>query len=209
MINSSRYAALVHAANCITLLSDLLHWVEYLEIAYGTSWQSGKRAGKRKVRKSRSLNLKWVDQSICGNIPAESTKTRRSYVIDLTDDVNSSGLDTGRPRCFWIQMILPRNGIMAVNNDGMIVKKNDRAQNDWWYVCNVSVNGASTILLWSVRQSKSCIVTSIQGGIIDWLWMQKRMRHAHCPMVEMSVNGASTERQRSVTDIWSCNLNTD
>jgi len=61
--------------------------------------------------------------------------------------VNSDGSDTERPRCFWIQVILPRNGITAVNNDSMIVKENDCAPNDWWYVSKVSVNGASTILV--------------------------------------------------------------
>jgi len=44
-------------------------------------------------------------------------------------------------------MILPRNGITAVNNDSMIGKKNDGTLKDWWYVCKVSINGASTILL--------------------------------------------------------------
>ena len=61
--------------------------------------------------------------------------------------MNSDGSDTERPRCFWIQVILPRNGITAVNNDSMIVKENDCAPNDWWYVSKVSVNGASTILV--------------------------------------------------------------
>jgi len=129
----------------------------------------GKRAGERKVTKSGSLSLKLVDGSICCNIPAESAKSRRSYVIDRTDDVDSGGSDTERPRFFWVQMILPRNGITAVNNDSMIFKKHDCAPNDWWYVSKVSVNGASTILVSSVRQSKGCIVTSIQRGIIGRL----------------------------------------
>jgi len=99
------------------------------------------------VRKSGTLSLKLVDRSICRNVPAGSANMRRSYIIYRTHDVNSSGSDTERPGCFWIQMILPRNGITAVNNDCMIVKKNDCAPNDWWYVPKVSVNGASTILL--------------------------------------------------------------
>jgi len=107
----------------------------------------GIRAGKRKFRKSGSFSLKLVDQSICRNIPAESAKTRRNYVIYRTDDVNSGGSDTEGPRCLWIQMILPRNGITAVNDGSMIFKKNDCAPNDWWNVSKVSVNGASTILV--------------------------------------------------------------
>jgi hypothetical protein len=50
----------------------------------------GKRAGKRKVRKSGSVCLKLVDGSECHNLPAEIAKLRRNNVIDRTDDVNSS-----------------------------------------------------------------------------------------------------------------------
>jgi len=50
--------------------------------------------------------------------------------------------------------------------DGTIFKKSDCPQNDWWYVSKVSVNGVSTILVWSVLQSKGWIVTSIQRAII-------------------------------------------
>ena len=107
----------------------------------------GNRGKRATVRKSGSLSLQLVDRSICRNIPAESAKTPSSYVIHRTDDVNTGGSDTERPRCFWIQIILPRNGITAVTNDSMIFKKNDCAPNDWWYASNRSVNGASTILV--------------------------------------------------------------
>jgi hypothetical protein len=36
-MNASRHAPLDHAANFITLRSDLLHMVENLKVAYGTS----------------------------------------------------------------------------------------------------------------------------------------------------------------------------
>jgi len=106
-----------------------------------------KRAGKRKVRKSGSICLKLVDGSVCHNIPAESAKTRWSYVIYWTDDVNSGGSDTERSRCFCIQMILPRNGVLAVNNEGMTFKQNNCTLNDSWYDSEVSVTRASTILV--------------------------------------------------------------
>jgi hypothetical protein len=41
-MNGSRYAALVHAANCITLHLALLPLVKILKIANGTLWQSTK-----------------------------------------------------------------------------------------------------------------------------------------------------------------------
>jgi len=49
-MNGSRHAAFVHAANCITLRSDLLHMVEILEITYGTSSKSWKTSWKKKVQ---------------------------------------------------------------------------------------------------------------------------------------------------------------
>jgi len=39
-INDSRQAALIHAADYITLRSDLLHMVEKLKMAYGKSSKS-------------------------------------------------------------------------------------------------------------------------------------------------------------------------
>jgi hypothetical protein len=50
----------------------------------------GKPAGKRKARKSGSICLKFVNGSVCRNLPAESAKMRRNHVNDLTDDMNSS-----------------------------------------------------------------------------------------------------------------------
>jgi hypothetical protein len=158
--------ALLFAQTCCT-------WSRIWKLLMVRHGNRGKRAGKRKVRMSGSLSPKSVDRSICHNIPAEGTITPGNYAIYRTDDMYSGGSDTKRPQCFWIQMILPWNGITAVNNEGMIIKNNDSAPNDWGYVSKVSVNGASTILVWSVRQSKGCIITSIQRGIICRLAMQK------------------------------------
>jgi hypothetical protein len=109
----------------------------------------GKRAGKRKVRKSGSICLKLVDGSVCHNLPTESAKVSQYYVICGTEDMNSGASETERPRCLWIQMIPLRYGIVAVNNDGMTFKQNDCALNNCWYVPKVSVNGVSTILVCS------------------------------------------------------------
>jgi len=131
----------------------------------------GKWARYRKVRKSGSICLKLVHQSGCHTILSESAKMWRRYVIYRTDDVNRSGSETERLWCIWIQMILPRHGILAVNNEGMTIKQNDCTLKDCWYVSKVSVNRASTILVWSFRQSKGCIVTSMQTGVIGRIWM--------------------------------------
>jgi hypothetical protein len=106
-MNASRHAALVHAANCCTLRSDLLHMVENVKSSYGTSWKSKKMSWKRIGPDLGLICLKLVDGSVCGKIPAECAKTRRSYVIDPTDDMNTGGSETERPGCFWMNMIIP------------------------------------------------------------------------------------------------------
>jgi len=57
----------------------------------------GKRDGNRTVRKLGCICLTSVDGSECHNIPAESAKSRRSYVIYRTGDVNRGGSETERP----------------------------------------------------------------------------------------------------------------
>ena len=63
--------------------------VEILKLQMVHHGNRGKRAGKRKVRKSSSICLKLDDGSVCRNLPAEIAKTRRNHVVDRTDDVNS------------------------------------------------------------------------------------------------------------------------
>jgi len=45
-MNGICHASLVHSANRINLHSDLLHMVENLKIAYGTSWTSRRMSWK-------------------------------------------------------------------------------------------------------------------------------------------------------------------
>ena len=85
----------------------------------------GKCGGKGKVRKSGSLCLTLVDGSVCHKIPADRTRTRPSYVIYRTDDVNCCSSDTERPPCFWMQMIIPSNDTLAVKNEGINFECND------------------------------------------------------------------------------------
>ena len=69
----------------------------------------GKRAGKRKVRKSGSICLKLVDGSVCHNFPAESAKMRRNPVIDQTDDVNSGAEGAVRAVALSASQIVSRS----------------------------------------------------------------------------------------------------
>jgi len=159
-----------------------------LKIRHGNR---GKWAGNRIVKKSGSICLTLVDGSVCCNIPAERAKTRRSYVIYWTYEVNSGGSETERPWYICMQIIIVWNGMLAVNNDSMNFKQYDCALNDCWYVSKVSINGASTIWVWSFWQWKGCIVTLIKRGVIGQLWTYNAKQYARCPIMEMSINGAS------------------
>jgi len=99
-MNASRHATLVHAANCITHHSDLLHMVENFKIACAMSWQLSKISWKKIGQDIGFICLKLVDGSVDRNIVAEGANTRQSYLIYITDDGTTDGSGTGRPQCF-------------------------------------------------------------------------------------------------------------
>jgi len=106
-MNTRGHAALVHAANCITLRSDLLHMVENLKNAYGTFSKLRTTSWKKIGQDIGFICLKLVDGYEYCNIPGESAKMRHSYVMYPTDDVNTGGSETERPRGFWMHIIIP------------------------------------------------------------------------------------------------------
>jgi len=97
------------------------------------------------IRKLGSISVKLVHGSVCCNLRTESAQTRQNYVILWTNDVNSGDSETERPRCFWIEMILPGNRLLAVKNDSMTLKQKDCAPNNCWYGYNINVNRVSMI----------------------------------------------------------------
>jgi hypothetical protein len=97
--------------------------VENLKSAYDTSWKSRKTSWKKIGQDIGFIFLKLVDGSVYCNILAESAKAQWSYVIYATSEVNTGGSETERPRCFWMHMLIPSNGILAVKNDGMNIKQ--------------------------------------------------------------------------------------
>jgi hypothetical protein len=195
-INASRHAASVDATNCIILHSDLLHMVENLKSAYGTSWKSRKTSWKKIGQDIGIICLTLVDGSVCRNIPAESTKTWQGYVIYPTDDVNTGGADTERPRCFWMHMIIPGNRILAVKNDGLNIMQLFARLT----TVSISPRWASTERQRSVNNFP-LIISAIKGfhGHIDpkkrfWPGLDEK-RQAVCMLPH-----PRNERQRSVTD---------
>jgi len=63
-MSGSHHAALIYAANWITLCSDLLHIVENLNIAYGTSWKS-KKTNWKKQGQEIGLYVSNISSWIC------------------------------------------------------------------------------------------------------------------------------------------------
>jgi len=50
-LSDDRHAAFIHASNCITLRTGLVHMVEIFKFTNGTSWKSRKRSWMRKGEK--------------------------------------------------------------------------------------------------------------------------------------------------------------
>jgi len=77
-MNTSCHAALVDAANFITLYSDLLHMVEKLNSANGTSWQSSKTSWKKIGQDIGFNSLKLVNVFVWCNIPEQNATMQQS-----------------------------------------------------------------------------------------------------------------------------------
>jgi len=53
-VKDDHHAASIHASNCITLHTDLVHMVEIDKIAYSTSWRSRRRS---RIRDGEKVGL--------------------------------------------------------------------------------------------------------------------------------------------------------
>jgi len=70
------YATRMHVSSCITLRTDLVHMVEIMKIAYGTSWKSRRRRLLRKVEEvklyksktSGMIYMSWIAGQKRGNV---------------------------------------------------------------------------------------------------------------------------------------------
>jgi hypothetical protein len=56
---------------------------------------------------------------LCHKLPAESVEMRLCCVIFHVNDVYSGGSETEISRRSWIEMILPKNRILAINRGCM------------------------------------------------------------------------------------------
>jgi hypothetical protein len=145
---------------------------------------------------------------------------RRNCIIDWTDDMNSGGSDTEKPRCYRIPMILPGNGLLAINCDGMTVMQNACAPNGCWYVSKVSVNGAST----EAQRKVNGASTECQQSVNDFSLNFSAIKGLHSDINPKRISWPTSnvkwqaicsfphprnERQRNGNNSWSCILDTD
>jgi hypothetical protein len=177
----------------------------------------GKRAGKRKVRKSGSICLKLVDRSACRNLPAQSAKMWRNHVINRTDDVKSGAERAVRVVALWASQIRSRS-LASVPALNWIVKTYWLSIMTLWRSCKMiahpmtvgmSLKLASTERQWSINDF-SLIFSAIKGfhrninlKTSNWPAFDVK-RQATC-----SLPHPRNECQRSVTDFWSCILDND
>ena len=165
----------------------------------------GKRAGKRKVRKSGSLCPKLVDWSVCHNLPAESAIKGWNYVIDRTDDVNWGGAETNRPQCFgyrWFYQEMAH--CLSIITVWLSIKMIAHQM-----TVHMPLRLVSTERQQSVNDF-SLIMSAIQG-----LHRHINPKRSYWPAVDVkrqttwSLPHPTNERQRSITDFWSCILDND
>jgi hypothetical protein len=177
----------------------------------------GKRAGKRKVRKSGSICLKLVDGSVCRNLPAESAKTRQNYVIDCTDDVNSGA--EGAVRAVALSASQNRSRSPAsVPAPNRMVKTYWLSIMTLWLLFNVSAHRMTVgmSLKWaSTERQRSVNDFSLIFSAIKELHRHINPKTSYWPAFDLkrqatcSLPHPRNERQRSVTDFWSCILDND
>jgi len=100
----------------------------------------GKPAGTIQVRKSGSVCPKSVDGSVCHGLLVESGEMRPSYIMYRTDDMNYGGSGAERLQCFWMQMIIHRNCILAVDNEYLNCMQKNYTLNNCSYVSELSLS---------------------------------------------------------------------
>jgi len=110
-MNDDRDATYDHAANCITLCTDLVQLVEILKIAYGRSWKARGMSGIRKGEKA-GLNLSktsvWILYAVNCQPKALQCDRQMSFITQircLVVDQKLRGLEAFGCKCLYIETI--------------------------------------------------------------------------------------------------------
>jgi len=177
----------------------------------------GKRAGKRKVRKSGSICLKLVDGSVCRNLPAESAKTRTNHVINRTDDVNSGVEGAVRAVTLSASQIRLRSPA-RVPAPNWMVKTYWLSIMTLWRSCKMIAHPMTVgmSLKWaSTEHQRSVNYFSFIFSAFKGLHRHIKLKTCNCPAFDVkrqaicSLPHPRNQYQRSITDFWSCILDND
>jgi len=192
-------------------------WSRFWKLHMVRHGNRGKRAGKRKVRKSGSICLKLVDGSVCHNFPAESAKMRRNPVIDQTDDVNSGAEGAVRAVALSASQIVSRS-LASVPAPNWMVKTYWLSIMTLWRSCKMIAHSMT------VRMSLKLASTECQRSVNDFSWIfsaiklfhrHRNLKTSNWPAFDVkqqatcSLPHPRTERQHSVTDFCSCIVDND
>lgn len=114
-INHRRHTASIHTSYCIPLHLHFLHLIKIFKISFLQHANWRERAGYRTVSKLSDICSTLVDVAIWCKFLAKSGDTWWAYVIHHSDNMNNRYPEIQRPCSVWMQMLVHRNHILAVN----------------------------------------------------------------------------------------------
>ena len=140
-----------------------------------------------------------MDETVCHKSLAESSKTQWAYIFHPTFKVYSGGSETATPQSFWMEIIIHRIDVLAVNNDCLQLAYNCWASNDCWYVIEVSIN-------------RALIMLSLTPSAMKGLHCHLLLKMTYWFSIYVKKTGTCwlphprIECQRTVNNVWSCIL---
>jgi hypothetical protein len=151
------------------------------------------------VRKSGYINQKleaaWIECEFLG----ESTESWYTYIIHQLDNVYMGWSVAEATSSNWMEMVIYRNDIIAVNNDCMHFVYNWWPFNDCHYVIEVNVNLAS------MRVSLTLLAFKVLHSHILLRWMYWPSWYVKINVICLLPH-PRYEPQWSVDNLWSCIL---
>jgi hypothetical protein len=197
--NDACHAVLIRSFNCTTLHSELMHMVKMLKIVYGRSWKlrrrswikNGEKVGLYKSKTWSCMNRMWIP----GWKHWKLIYIHHSSIGQCVYGLISGWGDFNN----WMEMVIYRNDIIAVNNDCMHFAYNWWPFNDCHYVIEVIVNLASMLVSLTLSAFK------VLHSHILLRWMYWPPWYVKINVICLLPH-PRYEPQWSVDNLWSCIL---
>jgi len=139
-MNDSQHSALPNYVSALVSAQTWWTWSKFWKLPMVGHGNRGEWDAYRKVRMSGYIYRKPGDGSVCPQSVADCADTRWAYHIHRADIVYSRGSCTDRRWSSWMEIIIHRNNVLAVNHDCMYYAYNCWASNAWYYHCKESIN---------------------------------------------------------------------